>query len=186
MRRGCAQRARALRRAVAETSAEAARLADAGAEAVNLLRDRRVSRAANQEDHQRRLARGISTGGDSDALHTGLLHEFLHMFRMNHATAGHFRVRQGGYHRRGRGRLFESGAVRGGKNAGAGKQFALDDASADAVHLHREVRVWLALSDKKENGRLTRMVEARADAERLDPGMSHQLGRMEVADGGSA
>src|SRR5207244_2946134 len=62
----------------------------------------------------------------------------------------------------------------------------LDDASADAVHLRGKVRVWLALSDKKENGRLTRVVEARADAERLDFGMSHQLGRVEVADGGSA
>src|SRR2546426_11334301 len=94
MRWGCAKRARALRRAVGETSAEAARLAEAGAEAVNLLRDRRVSRAANHEDHQRRLARGISTGSDSYALHAGLLHEFLHMLRMNPAGAGHFRVRQ--------------------------------------------------------------------------------------------
>src|SRR2546427_12761226 len=41
MRWGCAQRARALRRALGETSAEAARLAEAGAEAGNLLRDRR-------------------------------------------------------------------------------------------------------------------------------------------------
>jgi len=50
MRPGWARRARALRRTLAETSAEVARFAEARAEAVNLRRDRQVSDAANQED----------------------------------------------------------------------------------------------------------------------------------------
>src|SRR5215472_17983924 len=82
-------RATALWLRVAKTRTETAGFAHARPHPIDYRRNRGMCHSTNEENHQRGLARRIGARSDSESLHAGLFHPFIHMCGMNRFRLRH-------------------------------------------------------------------------------------------------